>query len=321
MKKVLIFGGTGQVGTHLVRKLTKNNYRVTVITRNIHEKGHKIKIMGNAGYIDLVEASIFEEKKIRNLFENADICINLIGILFEKKKGSNFSNVHSVFPSLLARLCKEYKLSHFIHLSALGIDEASDSKYAMSKIEGEKRIIKYFPLATILRPSIVYSSSDNFTCNFMTLLNRLPVFPLYYSGNTKFTPIHCSDLTDIIYYIISKKLHPNIVECVGPEVFTFKEILEKLLELIGKKRFLIPLPLSFANVSASIFELLPEPLITRDQIKLLKYDNVITRKYKTNSDIGIPSKRFFYDEVKKYCYMWKDGGQFSTIKYNNKKIK
>ena len=321
MKKVLIFGGTGQVGTHLVRKLTKNNYRVTVITRNIHEKGHKIKIMGNAGYIDLVEASIFEEKKIRNLFENADICINLIGILFEKKKGSNFSNIHSVFPSLLARLSKEYKLSHFIHLSALGIDGASDSKYANSKLEGEKKILKYFPLATILRPSIVYSSSDNFTCNFMTLLNRLPFFPLYYSGKTKFTPIHCSDLTDIIYYIISKKLHPNIVECVGPEVFTFKEILEKLLELIGKKRFLIPLPLPFANVSASIFELLPEPLITRDQIKLLKYNNVITGKYKTNSDIGSPSKRFFYDEVKKYCYMWKEGGQFSTNKYNDKEIK
>ena len=321
MKKILIFGGTGQVGTHLVRKLTKNNYRVTVITRNIHEKGHKIKIMGNAGYIDLVEASIFEEKKIRNLFENADICINLIGILFEKKRGSNFSNIHSVFPSLLARLSKEYKLSHFIHLSALGIDKASDSKYANSKLEGEKKILKYFPLATILRPSIVYSSSDNFTCNFMTLLNRLPFFPLYYSGKTKFTPIHCSDLTDIIYYVISKKLHPNIVECVGPEVFTFKEILEKLLELIGKKRFLIPLPLPFANISASIFELLPEPLITRDQIKLLKYDNVITGKYKTNSDIGSPSKRFFYDEVKKYCYMWKEGGQFSTNKYIDKEIK
>ena len=321
MKKVLIFGGTGQVGTHLVRKLTKNNYRVTVITRNIHEKGHKIKIMGNAGYIDLVEASIFEEKKIRNLFENADICINLIGILFEKKKGSNFSNIHSVFPSLLARLSKEYKLSHFIHLSALGIDRASDSKYANSKLEGEKKILKYFPLATILRPSIVYSSSDNFTCNFMTLLNRLPFFPLYYSGKTKFTPIHCSDLTDIIYYVISKKLHPNIVECVGPEVFSFKEILEKLLELIGKKRFLIPLPLPFANISASIFELLPEPLITRDQIKLLKYDNVITGKYKTNSDIGSPSKRFFYDEVKKYCYMWKEGGQFSTNRYIDKEIK
>ena len=318
MKKVLIFGGTGQVGTYLVRKLTKNNYRVTVITRNIHEKGHKIKIMGNAGYIDLVEASIFEEKKIRKLFENTDICINLIGILFEKKGGSNFTNIHSVFPSLLAKLCKEYKLSHFIHLSALGIDGASDSKYANSKLEGEKKILKYFPLATILRPSIVYSSSDNFTCNFMTLLNRLPVFPLYYSGNTKFTPIHCSDLTDIIYYIISKKLHPNIVECVGPEVFTFKEILEKLLELIEKKRFLIPLPLSIANITASIFELLPEPLITKDQIKLLKYDNVITGKYKTNSDIGVPSKLYFKDEVEKYSFMWRDGGEFSTEKYNTK---
>ena len=129
MKKVLIFGGTGQVGTHLVRKLTKNNYRVTVITRNIHEKGHKIKIMGNAGYIDLVEASIFEEKKIRNLFENADICINLIGILFEKK-GNSFKNIHTVFPSILAKLCKQYNLKHFIHLSALGINDEIDSKYA-----------------------------------------------------------------------------------------------------------------------------------------------------------------------------------------------
>ena len=210
MKKILIFGGTGQVGTHLIRMLTKNNYRVSVVTRNIHEKGHKIKIMGNAGFINLIEANIFDEVKLRNLFKDADICINLIGVLFEKKRGNSFKNIHSIFPSLLAKLCKENKLSHFIHLSALGIDKAMDSNYAQSKLEGEKKILENFPLTTILRPSIIYSSSDNFSCNLMTLLNRLPIFPLYYSGNTKFMPIHCTDLTDVIFSIISKNIDIKI---------------------------------------------------------------------------------------------------------------
>ena len=316
MKKILIFGGTGQIGTHLIRRLTKNNYKVTVVTRNIHEKGHKIKIMGNAGFIDLVEVKIFDEEKIRNLFKDADICINLIGILFEKRGGNSFKNIHSVFPSLLAKLCKEYKLSQFIHLSALGVDKAIDSNYARSKLEGEKKILENFPLATILRPSIVYSSSDNFTCNFMTLLNRLPIFPLYYSGKTKFMPIHCTDLTDVIFSIISKNIDTKIIECVGPETMTFKEILQKLLLLINKKRILIPFPLFMANLSAKFFELFPKPLLTQDQLRLLKYDNITSGKYKTNFDIGIPSKKYFEKEVKKYCFMWKEGGQFSTEKYN-----
>ena len=316
MKKILIFGGTGQIGTHLIRRLTKNNYKVSVVTRNIHEKGHKIKIMGNAGFIDLVEVKIFDEEKIRNLFKDADICINLIGILFEKRGGNSFKNIHSVFPSLLAKLCKEYKLSQFIHLSALGVDKAIDSNYARSKLEGEKKILENFPLATILRPSIVYSSSDNFTCNFMTLLNRLPIFPLYYSGKTKFMPIHCTDLTDVIFSIISKNIDTKIIECVGPETMTFKEILQKLLFLIDKKRILIPLPFFIANLSAKFFELLPKPLLTQDQLRLLKYDNITSGKYKTNFDIGIPSKKYFEKEVKKYCFMWKEGGQFSTEKYN-----
>ena len=320
MKKILIFGGTGQIGTHLIRRLTKNNYKVSVVTRNIHEKGHKIKIMGNAGFIDLVEVKIFDEEKIRNLFKDADICINLIGILFEKRGGNSFKNIHSVFPSLLAKLCKEYKLSQFIHLSALGVDKAIDSNYAQSKLEGEKKILENFPLATILRPSIVYSSSDNFTCNFMTLLNRLPIFPLYYSGNTKFMPIHCTDLTDVIFSIISKNIDTKIIECVGPETMTFKEILQKLLLLINKKRILLPFPLFMANLSAKFFELLPKPLLTQDQLRLLKYDNITSGKYKTNFDLGLPSKKYFENEVKKYCYMWKDGGQFSTERFSNKKI-
>jgi len=317
-KNCLIFGGSGQIGRHLIRKLTKNNYKVTVVTRNLHQKGYIIKTQANAGYIEIVEAKIFDELKIRKLFTKTDICINLIGILYEGGKGNTFKNLHSIFPSILAKLCKEYKVEQFIHLSALGINEATDSNYAKSKLEGEVNIQKNFPLATMLRPSIVYSVDDNFTTNFMTLLSRLPVFPLYYNGNTKFTPIHSSDLTDIIYHVISKKMYSKIIECVGPDIVTLKEIIKKLLKLISKNRLLIPLPNFIANITANLFQLFPNPLLTVDQLKLLKYDNISSKKYQTNFDIGAPSTKVFEKEVEKYCYMWREGGQFSTKKYNLK---
>ena len=315
-KNCLIFGGSGQIGSFLIRKLTKNNIKVTVVTRNTHQKGLRIKTQGNAGYIDVKEANIFDEKKIEKLFSEADYCINLIGILYEKKKGNTFKNIHTIFPTILAKLCKKYNLKQFIHISALGINDAIDSKYAISKLEGEKNVLENFSKSTILRPSVVFSNSDNFSTQFMTLLNRLPVFPLYYSGKTKFMPIHCSDLTNIIYHIISEGSDTKIIECVGPEMLTFKEILEILLNLINKKRLLIPFPLPIAKLSAKFFQLFPKPLLTEDQLRLLKYDNVPSGKYKTNSDIGLPSKLYFKNEVKKYSYMWRDGGEFSSEKYN-----
>ena len=310
-KNCLIFGGSGQIGRYLIRKLTKNNYKVTVVTRNIHQKGYIIKTQANAGYIDIIEANIFDEKKIRKLFENTDICINLVGVLFEKNKGSTFKNIHSIFPSILSKLCKEYSLKKFIHLSALGINNAIDSKYAQSKLSGEKNILDNFSFTTILRPSIVYSVDDQFTTKFMSILNKLPIFPLYYSGKTKFMPIHCSDLADIIYNVISYNIDIKIMECVGPEILSFKQILEKLIISINKKRILIPFPLFFAKVSAKFFELFPSPLLTEDQLKLLKYDNINSGKYKTNFDLGLPSKRLFDEEIQRYSFMWKEGGQFS----------
>ena len=319
VKNCLIFGGSGQIGRYLIRKLTQNNIKVTVVTRSIHQKSNIIKTQGNAGYIEIVEANIYDEKKIRNLFSRADYCINLVGILYEQKKGNTFYNIHTLFPSLLSKLAKEYKLKNLIHLSALGINDAIDSNYAISKLDGENNILNNFPMATILRPSVVYSVDDNFTTNFMSLLNVLPFFPLYYSGKTKFTPIHCSDLTDIIYHVITNNINSKIIECVGPEVITFKNLIERLLNLIDKKRILISMPLLFASISAKFFQLMPKPLLTEDQLKLLKYDNVLSGKYRSNFDIGSPSKKYFDEEVKKYSYMWKAGGQFSTEKYTLKK--
>jgi NADH dehydrogenase len=313
-KNCLIFGASGQIGRHLIRKLTKNNYKVTAVTRNLHQKGYVLKTQANAGYIDIVELNIFNENKLKDLISRADICINLIGILYEKNKGNTFKNIHTIFPSLISKICKEYNVQQFIQLSALGIDNAIDSNYAKSKLEGEKNIKNNFINATILRPSVVYSVDDNFTTNFMTLLNRLFIFPLYYNGDTKFMPIHCSDLTEIIYQVISKNIISKTIECVGPETISLKDILERLLKLVEKKRLLIPIPLFLAKLSALFFQLLPSPLLTLDQLRLLRYNNVASGKYKTNFDIGIPSVNRFDVEVEKYAFMWKEGGQFSKKK-------
>ena len=145
----------------------------------------------------------------------------------------------------------------------------------------------------------------------MSLLGMLPIMPLYYSGKTKFTPIHVTDLANIIFEIVQQKIVGETIECIGPEVLTFKEIILNILKSINKKRLLIPLPLFLAKVNARLFQLLPKPLLTMDQLKLLKYDNVISKKYKTNFDLKMEANKKFYQEINLYSYNWTSGGQFS----------
>ena len=309
-KNCLIFGASGQIGRNLIRSLTKNNIKVTALTRNVHQKGYILKTQANPGYLEIVEGSIFDHELIEKLFSNADLCVNLVGILFEKGK-NNFNNIHTEFPKMISRYASTYKLKKFVHLSALGIENAKDSIYAQSKLKGEKEILNNFNKTVIVRPSIVYSVDDNFTTQLMTLLGVLPVFPIYYNGKTKFRPIHCLDLTNSITKIITDDIKEKVIEFVGPEEMTFKEILEKLLLLIEKKRLLLPMPISLARMTAYIFELLPKPLITNDQLNLLKYNNVLSGKYKSNSELNLNCTSKFDDEVNKYSYMWKDEGEYS----------
>ena len=312
---ILIFGSSGQIGKSLIRKLTKSNYKVIAVTRSIHRKGYQIKTQSNYGYLELEEIFSFEEEKISKLMERCSICINLIGILFEKKE-NHFRLIHSDLASLLSKVASKSSVDQFIHLSALGIESALESKYALSKLDGEKKVKQNFPGAVILKPSVVYSVDDNFTTNFMSLLSILPIMPLYYSGNTKFTPIHVSDLTDIIFQIIERKIYGETIECVGPEVLTFKEMMQKILKSINKKRLFIPVPMFLAKINAKILELFPKPLLTIDQLKLLKYDNIVSKKYKTNYDFKMNSNKKFDDEINKYSFNWTSGGQFSKERIN-----
>ncbi len=312
---ILIFGASGQIGKSLIRKFTKNNYRVTAVTRSIHQKGYQIKTQSNYGYLELEEINSFNEQKIERLMKKSKVCINLIGILYEKKQ-NQFNLIHSDLPSLLSKLASKNSLDQFIHLSALGIESASDSNYAISKLSGEKKVRNNFSKSIILKPSIVYSVDDNFTTNFMSLLSILPFMPLYYGGKTKFTPIHVSDLSNIIFEIVQKKIIGETIECVGPEVFTFKELILKILKSINKKRLLIPLPLPLAKLNAKLLQLMPKPLLTIDQLKLLYYDNITSKQYKTNFDLKMEANRKFDDEINLYSFNWTSGGQFSKKKNN-----
>jgi NADH dehydrogenase len=314
-KEILVFGASGQIGRHLIRKLTKSNYKVVAVTRNIHQKGYILKTQANPGYLEIVELTYFNIEKIMRLVEECSICINLIGILFEKRKNF-FKNIHTDFPDLLSKLSAKKNIEKLIHLSSLGIEKSLDSKYAISKLEGENKIKNNFDRAVVLKPSVVYSVDDNFTTSFMTLLNRLPIIPIYYEGKTKFAPIHVIDLVEIIFDVVQGKTKEQTIECIGPEILSFKEIILKLLKAIDKKRLLIPMPLAIAKMTAKILEMMPNPLITLDQINLLKHDNIPSGKYKTNFDLNIPSVHSFDLEVKKYAYMWKESGQFSLKKNN-----
>ena len=316
-KEILVFGASGQIGRHLIRKLTKNNYKVVAVTRNIHQKGYILKTQANPGYLDIVELPYFDIEKINNLLEECAICINLIGILYEKRK-NYFKNIHTDLPDLLSKLAAEKNIEKLIHLSSLGIEKSTDSKYAISKLKGENKVKNNIERAVVLKPSIVYSVDDNFTTNFMTLLNRLPIMPLYYKGKTKFAPIHVTDLTKIIFDLVEGKVDEQTIECIGPEILSFKEIILKLLKTIDKKRLLVPLPLTLAKITAKIFEIMPNPLITVDQIKLLKQDNIPSGKYKTNFDLGLIANRIFDEEIEKYSYNWRDGGQYSKDKFFKK---
>ena len=234
-KEILLFGATGQIGRNLLRILCQNNYKITAVTRNIHRAGYILKTQANPGYLNLVELKSFQIEKIEDLVKNCSICINLIGILHERKK-NQFKTIHTDFPDMLSKIASKYNIEKFIHLSSLAVENIKDSDYALSKAEGEKKIKNNFKKSIIIKPSIVYSVDDKFSTKFMTLISRLPVIPLYYNGNTKFRPIHVTDLVNIIFSILESNNQNLTLECIGPETLSFKDILKNLLLSIKIKK-------------------------------------------------------------------------------------
>ena len=307
-KIIAIFGAGGFFGKNLMRELTRLNYRVKVATRNPYLKGY-LKPLGNPGQIELFKTNIFKEDDVRRVLKNCDSVINLVGILHETKK-QKFNQIHSQFPLLLSNLCNECNVNNLIHISALGIKEGHTSQYMLSKLKGEKNIQETFKSSVILRPSIVFGPEDKFFNTFAALAQFSPVIPLIGGGKTKFSPIYVNDVAKAIVKALElNNSESKTYELGGPENYSFKELMEILLTEIKKKRFLLPIPFGFAKFQSYFLQIFPNPLLTPDQVELLKYDNIVTGEYPALKDFGI-SGTAIKNILPKYIYRFRTGGQF-----------
>jgi uncharacterized protein YbjT (DUF2867 family) len=305
---IAIFGAGGFLGKHLMRELTKLDYRIKVATRNPFQKGY-LKSQGNPGQIELFKTNIFNTDDIKKVLKNCDFVINLCGILFEKSN-QKFRQIHSLFPNLLSNICNEFEIKKLVHVSALGVKEKNISNYMQSKFEGEKNIEKNFKKTVILRPSVVFGPEDKFFNTFASLAQFSPALPLVGGGGTKFSPIYVGDVAKAIVKALElNNSEPKIYELGGPENYSFKELMEILLIEIKKKRLLISIPFGFAKFQSYFLQMFPNPILTPDQVEMLKYNNIVSGEYLTLKDLGIEPVSV-QSILPKYIYRFRTGGQF-----------
>jgi len=307
-KIIAIFGAGGFLGKHLMRELTSLNYRVKVATRNPYLKGY-LKPMGNPGQIELFKTNIFNSDDIKQVLKDCDLVINLVGILYETRK-QKFNQIHAQFPFLLSNLCHEFGIKNLVHVSALGVKEKHVSKYMQSKLQGEKNIKATFKPSVILRPSLIFGPEDKFFNTFASLAQFCPVLPLIGGGKTKFAPIYVGNVAKAIVKALElNNLEPKIYELGGPENYSFKELMEILLVEIKKKRFLISIPFAAAKLQSYFLQMLPNPLLTPDQVDMLRYNNIVSGDHLTLKDLGITGTAI-QSILPKYIYRFRSGGQF-----------
>ena len=307
-KIIAIFGAGGFIGKYLIRNLTKLDYRIKIATSSPYLKGY-LKPLGNPGQIELFKTNIFNEEDVKSVLKNCDLAINLVGILYETRK-QKFNYIHSHFPYLLSNLCNEMGIKNLVHVSALGVKEKHKSLYIQSKLEGEKNIQNIFKPSVILRPSVVFGPEDKFFNTFASIAQFSPALPLIGGGKTKFAPIYVGDIAKAIVKAIElNNSEPKIYELGGPENYSFKELMEILLKEIKKKRFLIPIPFGFAKFQSYFLQMLPNPLLTPDQVELLKHHNIVSGDHPTLKDLGITGTSI-QSILPKYIYRFREGGQF-----------
>ena len=303
-----ILGGGGFIGRYLVRKMTEKNFQCIIPTRNAYLKGY-LKTQAPPGAIEFVNFKDFS--KIEEAIKNSDIVINLIGILFENSK-QKFSYLHSDLPGLIAKYCSESEVKKFIHVSAIGANENSKSLYQQSKFNGEQKALNNFKNTIVLRPSVVCGVEDNFT-NLFAKLSMFPVIPVV-KTTYKFQPILVDDVaTAIVKAIEIKKNEGKIYEIGGPKIISFGDMVKSILNTIGKKRLVVDLPMPLAKVQASLFSLMPKPLLTKDQCEILnEADNIISNKHLTLKDLNIKPNDV-EQAMSKWLWRFRAGGEFAKI--------
>jgi len=313
---ITVFGGSGFLGRHLVRALARRHYRIRVAVRRPDLAGH-LQPLGRVGQIHPVQANVRHAESVEAAVRGADVVINLVGILFERGR-QRFEAVQSYGAEQVALAASAHG-ARMVHVSAIGADEHSASGYARAKAEGEKAVIAARPDAVVVRPSIMFGPEDDFFNKFAAMARMLPALPLVGGGATKFQPVFVGDVAEAIARAVDGDAKPGTVyELGGAEVRTFKELMEFVLETIERRRFLIPIPFALAKLQATFLQFMPKPLLTPDQVELLKTDNIVSAAAQTEgrtlNGLGIEPTTMA-TIVPSYLWRFRKTGQFRTGRF------
>src|SRR6266404_5315132 len=280
---VTIFGGSGFLGRHTVRALARAGYRIKVATRHPN-RAFFLRPLGSVGQIDFVKCDVSDADSVARALMGAQAVVNLTGILFEK--GQSFENVQAVGAANIAKAANAAGVSALVHVSAIGADLESDSAYARTKAEGEQGVRENFPGAVILRPSIIFGPEDGFFNKFAGMARFAPALPLIGGGKTRFQPVFVGDVAQAILAGLSRQ-DGRSYELGGPATYSFRELMQLVLHQTGRRRALVPVPFGLAFLKAAFLQLLPNPLLTIDQVRLLRKDNVVSATAPGLADLGI----------------------------------
>jgi len=308
---VTVFGGSGFLGRHAVRALAREGYRVRNAVRRPDLAGH-LQPMGRVGQIHSVQANLRYPASVERALEGADVAINLVGILYERGK-QRFETVQAQGAATVAQAAAAAGV-RLIHVSALGANADSPALYARTKAAGEQAVLDAAPDATIFRPSIVFGPEDDFFNRFGSMARMMPVLPLVGGGETKFQPVFVGDVAQAIVKAVGGQTRGGtIYELGGPQVRSFKELMEYVLAVTERRRLLVPLPFGLARLQAMVLQYMPKPLLTPDQVELLRTDNIVsdaaTADGRTLAAFGIEPAAM-EAVVPSYLWRFRKAGQF-----------
>jgi uncharacterized protein YbjT (DUF2867 family) len=289
-KLVTVFGGSGFIGRYVVQALVRRGYRIRVAVRRPDLAGH-VQPLGMVGQIKPIQANLRYRWSIDRAVEGADAVVNLVGILAEAGR-QTFDAVQSFGPRAIGEAARAAGVSHVVHNSAIGADNPSTIGYIRSKAEGEAGLHESFPEAIIMRPSIVFGPEDHFFNRFAGMARLSPALPLIGGGRTKFQPVYAGDVGEAIARAVDGNATPGtIYELGGPEVLTFRQCMERMLQITRRRRMLVPVPWAVARLMGRVGEFVPGQPLTRDQVRMLRFDNIVSeeaeRENRTLSGLGI----------------------------------
>ena len=316
-KLVTIYGGSGFVGRYIARRMAKEGWRVRVAVRRPNEANF-VKPYGVVGQVEPVLCNVRDDASVASVMQGADAVVNCVGILAPNGKNT-FDSVQAEGAERIARIAANEGVAQFVHISAIGADENSDSDYSRTKAQGEQGVLKHMPDAMILRPSIVFGQEDQFFNRFATMTRMGPVLPVV-GANTKFQPVHVDDVAAAAVQGILGTASGGIYELGGPDVRTFRELMATMLDVIRRRRLVLNIPFPIAKVMALGFDaahfcsfgLVPAQ-ITRDQVRSLAVDNIVGEDVKSFADLGIAPVSIS-SVLPEYLWPFRPSGQYSEIK-------